>query len=39
MHLFLILPKSHLFVCTLLFIFNLDLGIETCFHDGMTDYV
>ena len=31
-------PDSNSFECTLLSLFNLDLGIETCFYDGMDDY-
>ena len=26
-------------ICTLISLFNLDLGIETCFYNGMDDYV
>ena len=31
-------PNRHSFDCTLLSLFNLDLGIETCFYNGMDDY-
>ena len=31
-------PESNSFDCTLLSLFNLDLGIETCFYNGMDDY-
>ena len=35
----LIFPKCpYLVNCLLLSLFNLDLGIETCFYDGMDDY-
>ena len=31
-------PDSHSIDCTILSLFNLDLGIETCFYNGMDDY-
>ena len=31
-------PNSNSFDCTLLSLFNLDLGIQTCFYNGMDDY-
>ena len=31
-------PDSNSFDCTLLSLFNLDLGIQTCFYNGMDDY-
>ena len=31
-------PNSHSINCTLFSLFNLDLGIETCFYNGMDDY-
>ena len=31
-------PDSHSINCTILSLFNLDLGIETCFYNGMDDY-
>ena len=31
-------PNSNSFDCTLLSLFNLDLGIEMCFYNGMDDY-
>ena len=31
-------PNSNSFDCTILSLFNLDLGIETCFYNGMDDY-
>ena len=31
-------PNNNSFDCTLLSLFNLDLGIETCFYNGMNDY-
>ena len=31
-------PNSYSFYCTPLSLFNLDLGIETCFYNGMDDY-
>ena len=31
-------PNSHSIDCTLFSLFNLDLGIETCFYNGMDDY-
>ena len=33
-----LLPNCHSPICVLLFIFNLDLGIETCFYSNMTNY-
>ena len=33
-----LLPNCHSPTCVLLFIFNLDLGIETCFYNNMSDY-
>ncbi|XP_065897479.1 uncharacterized protein [Dysidea avara] len=33
-----LLPNCHSPICVLLFIFNLDLGIETCFYNNMSDY-
>ena len=33
-----LLPNCHLPICVLLSIFNLDLGIETCFYNNMSDY-
>ena len=30
--------SSHSIDCTLISLINLDLGIETCFYDGMTDF-
>ena len=32
-------PKCNSVVCVLISLANLDLGIETCFYDGMDDYV
>ena len=31
-------PKCNSVVCVLISLANLDLGIETCFYDGMNDY-
>ena len=31
-------PNNNSFDCTLLSLFNLDLGIEACFYNGMDDY-
>ena len=31
-------PKCNSMVCVLISLANLDLGIETCFYDGMDDY-
>ena len=31
-------PNNNSIGCTLLSLFNLDLGIETCFYNGMNDY-
>ena len=33
-----LIPNCHSPICTILFAFNLDLGIETCFYNNMTDY-
>ena len=33
-----LLPNCHSPICVILFIFNLDLGIETCFYNNMTNY-
>ena len=33
-----LLPNCHSPICVILFIFNLDLGIETCFYNNMTGY-
>ena len=33
-----LLPNCYSPICTLLSIFNLDLGIETCFYNNMTGY-
>jgi len=33
-----LLPNCHLPICVLLSIFNLDLEIETCFYDNMSNY-
>ena len=33
-----LLPNCHSPICILLSIFNLDLGIETCFYNNMSDY-
>jgi len=34
-----LLPNCHSPICVILFIFNLDLGIETCFYHNMTNYL
>ena len=33
-----LLPNCYSPICVMLSIFNLDLGIETCFYNNMTDY-
>ena len=33
-----LLPNCHSLICVVLFIFNLDIGIETCFYSNMSGY-